>query len=73
MSNKTLTIEEKFSRLEELVTNLENEKMTLKESLTLYEEAMNLSKELNEELNEATKQVLLVQKNNKLEVFEDNK
>ncbi len=73
MSNKTLTIEEKFSRLEELVTKLENEKMTLKESLTLYEEAMNLSKELNEELNEATKQVLLVQKNNKLEVFEDNK
>lgn len=73
MSNKTLTIEEKFSRLEELVTKLENEKMTLKESLTLYEEAMNLSKELNEELNEATKQVLLVQKNNKLEVFEDSK
>lgn len=73
MSNKTLTIEEKFSRLEELVTKLENEKMTLKESLELYEEAMNLSKELNEELNEATKQVLLVQKNNKLEVFEDNK
>lgn len=73
MSNKTLTIEEKFSRLEELVTKLENEKMTLKESLGLYEEAMNLSKELNEELNEATKQVLLVQKNNKLEVFEDNK
>ncbi len=73
MSNKTLTIEEKFSRLEELVTKLENEKMTLKESLTLYEEAMNLSKELNEELNEATKQVLLVQKNNKLEIFEDNK
>lgn len=73
MSNKKLTIEEKFSRLEELVTKLENEKMTLKESLGLYEEAMNLSKELNEELNEATKQVLLVQKNNKLEVFEDNK
>ncbi len=73
MTKTTLTIEEKFSRLEELVNKLENEKMTLKESLALYEEAMNLSKELNEELNEATKQVLLVQKNNKLEVFEDNK
>ncbi len=73
MAKTTLTIEEKFSRLEELVNKLENEKMTLKESLALYEEAMNLSKELNEELNEATKQVLLVQKNNKLEVFEDNK
>ncbi len=73
MTKTTLTIEEKFSRLEELVNKLENEKMTLKESLALYEEAMNLSKELNEELNEATKQVLLVQKNNKLEVFKDNK
>jgi exodeoxyribonuclease VII small subunit len=73
MANKELTIEEKFSRLEELVSKLENEKMTLKESLSLYEEAMNLSKELNTSLNEASKQVLLVQENNKLEKFEDEK
>lgn len=73
MANKELTIEEKFSRLEELVSKLENEKMTLKESLALYEEAMNLSKELNTSLNEASKQVLLVQENNKLEKFEDEK
>ncbi len=71
MANKELTIEEKFSRLEELVTKLENEKMTLKESLELYQEAMSLSKELNVELNEASKQVLIVQENNKLEKFED--
>ena len=73
MANKELTIEEKFSRLEELVSKLENEKMTLKESLALYEEAMNLSKELNTSLNEASKQVLLVQENNKLEKLEDEK
>ncbi len=71
MANKELTIEEKFSRLEELVDKLENEKMTLKESLELYQEAMSLSKELNVELNEASKQVLIVQENNKLEKFED--
>ncbi len=73
MTKKELTIEEKFSRLEELVSKLENEKMTLKESLALYQEAMNLSKELNVELNEASKQVLIVQENNKLENFEEEK
>lgn len=73
MAKKELTIEEKFSRLEELVSKLENEKMTLKESLALYQEAMNLSKELNIELNEASKQVLIVQENNKLENFEEEK
>lgn len=73
MAKKELTIEEKFSRLEELVSKLENEKMTLKESLALYQEAMNLSKELNVELNEASKQVLIVQENNKLENFEEEK
>ena len=34
---KEMTIEEKLKRLNELVSHLENDKMTLKESLELYE------------------------------------
>lgn len=64
-----LTIEEKFELLEKLVYRLENEKLSLEESIKIYEEAMKLSKELSTELNEVTKKVLLIQENGKSEEF----
>lgn len=66
---KELSIEEKFEKLENLVNKLENEKLSLEESITLYEEAMKLSKELSIELNEVTKKVLLIQEDGKKEEF----
>ena len=60
---KELSIEEKFESLEKLVNKLENEKLSLEESIKLYEEAMTLSKELSIELNEVTKKVMLIQEN----------
>ncbi|MBE6143735.1 MAG: exodeoxyribonuclease VII small subunit [Erysipelotrichaceae bacterium] len=60
---KELSIEEKFELLEKLVNKLENEKLSLEESIKLYEEAMKLSKELSIELNEVTKKVMLIQEN----------
>ena len=64
-----LTIEEKFELLEKLVARLENEKLSLEESIKLYEEAMILSKQLSVELNEVTKKVLLIQEDGKKEEF----
>lgn len=58
---KEMTIEEKLKRLNELVSHLENDKMTLKESLELYEEAMRYSKEIEKELNEAIDKVKIIQ------------
>lgn len=58
---KEMTIEEKLKRLNELVSHLENDKMTLKESLELYEEAMCYSKEIEKELNEAIDKVKIIQ------------
>ena len=58
---ENLTIEQKFEKLERLVNKLETEKLSLEESISLYEEAMKLSKELSLELNEVTKKVLLIQ------------
>ena len=39
---KELSIEEKFELLEKLVNKLENEKLSLEESIKLYEEAMKI-------------------------------
>lgn len=66
---KELTIEEKFELLEKLVSRLENEKLSLEESIKLYEEAMILSKQLSVELNDVTKKVLLIQEDGKKEEF----
>ena len=66
---ENLTIEQKFEKLEKLVNKLETEKLSLEESISLYEEAMKLSKELSIELNEVTKKVLLIQEDGKKEEF----
>lgn len=58
---KEMTIEEKIEKLNELVYKLENEKMTLKESLQIYEEAMNYSKLIEKELNEAMDKVKIIE------------
>jgi len=61
MATKQLNIEEKLTKLQELASRLEGEKMTLKESLELYEEAMKLSKEIENELKEAVDKVKIIQ------------
>ena len=66
---ENLTIEQKFEKLEKLVNKLETEKLSLEESISLYEQAMKLSKELSIELNEVTKKVLLIQEDGKKEEF----
>ena len=66
---ENLTIEQKFEKLERLVNKLETEKLSLEESISLYEEAMKLSKELSLELNEVTKKVMLIQEEGNIEEF----
>ena len=66
---KDMTIEQKFELLEKLVNKLENEKLSLEESIKVYEEAMKLSKELSLELNEVTKKVMIIQEEGNIEEF----
>ena len=58
---KEISIEERLNKLNELVNKLENEKMTLKESLQVYEQAMNLSKEIEKELSLAIDKVKIIE------------
>lgn len=43
--------EDKMNRLSKIVENLDNEEISLDESIKLYEEGLKLSKELQEQLN----------------------
>lgn len=55
MSKKSIynTFDAKLKRLEEISAQLENEETTLEESLHLFEEGVQLSKECQETLNQA--------------------
>jgi len=55
MSKKSIynSFDSKLKRLEEISVQLENEEVTLEESLQLFEEGVLLSKECQEALNQA--------------------
>ena len=48
---KELKFEDKMNRLKTIVSELEKEDIELDKTISLYEEGLNLSKELKEELN----------------------
>ena len=63
MSNtKQETVAEKLEKLEKLLTWFESEEITVEESLIKYEEALKLSKELEEQLQKAKNQVEVIKK-----------
>ncbi len=65
----------KLKRLEEIVLTLEDPKTPLEKSLELFEEGVNLSKELNEKLIEIKGKIEVIKKDAegkiRLEEFKD--
>lgn len=59
---KRLSFEESLSRLEELVELLESGDISLEDSLNYYKEGIELSSFCSKELEEAEKQVIMLQK-----------
>jgi exodeoxyribonuclease VII small subunit len=53
MEKKNLKIEPALTRLEEIVRQLENEQISLEESLELFEEGVKLADSLQKRLSEA--------------------
>lgn len=49
--DKEIKFEEKMIRLKSIVSELEKEDIELDKTISLYQEGLNLSKELKEELN----------------------
>lgn len=62
---KNKTFEEKMERLEKIVNLLEDTSLGLNQAMELYEEAMNLSKELNTELNDISNKITKLVENGK--------
>lgn len=60
---KRLTFEESLIRLEELVDILENGDISLEEAINYYKEGIELSSFCSKELEEAEKQLIMLQKN----------
>ena len=58
-------------KLEDITNKLENEKLSLDESVKLFEEGMQISKECNNKLEDAEKKItILINQNN--EIKEEN-
>jgi exodeoxyribonuclease VII small subunit len=53
MDNQTLTFEQAFAQLEEIVTRLESGDLTLDESVALYEQGQKLARLCGEMLDSA--------------------
>lgn len=75
MPKKTEKSEEKFEelmkKLEEITAKLESDKLSLDESVSLFEEGMEVSKKCNGKLEEAEKKItMLINENG--EVKEEN-
>ena len=69
---KKLSLEEAMARLEEIVKELENEKLPLEKSLKLYEEGVKLASKCASELEVAKRQIQILQqgKNGEIEVVD---
>lgn len=57
------TFEKAFSRLEEILDNMNSEEVSLDESLKLYEEADKLINSCGKRLSEAEKKIQILMKN----------
>lgn len=66
-----MTFEEKMKRLEEIVGTLENEAVSLEQSVKLYEEAKTLSAELNAELEASMKKLSFIVEEGEVKPFDE--
>ena len=63
--NKEISLEEAFSKLDKIVHDIEDDKISLDNMISLFEEGMILTKICSEKLKEAEKKIeLLLNKSN---------
>ena len=71
MSNKEVKFEELIEKLEDITNKLEKEQLSLDESVKLFEEGMQISKQCNSKLEDAEKRItILINQND--EIKEEN-
>lgn len=65
-NRETPTIEESFSRLDELIERLEGDSLSLEESFKAYAEGLSLVKQCRESIDEVEKKVLVLEESGEL-------
>ena len=71
MAKSEENFEELMTKLEEITGKLENDKLSLDESVELFEKGMRISKECNKKLEDAEKRITVLLKSND-EIKEEN-
>lgn len=67
--SRELKLEEAFEKLEETVTALEQEDISLEESFQLYKSGMELLKKCNQSIDMVEKKVLVLNENGETDEF----
>jgi exodeoxyribonuclease VII small subunit len=68
-NQEELTLEESFSRLDEMLEKLENRELPLEESFRLYQQGMELLAHCNEKIDTVEKKILIMNGDGKLDEF----
>lgn len=63
MEKKEKTIDEIFAALEEVLTSLESEEISLEDSFQRYESGIKLIKSCNEKIEQVEKQIMVLSEN----------
>lgn len=69
---KELKFEDAIKRLEEIVNLMEDDKLSLEESLKIFQEGMELSYYCNKKLDEAEKKISIITKGAQGELLEED-
>ncbi len=69
-SEKQLSLEENFERLDGLVEKLSEEDISLEDAFNAYSEGMKVLKQCNEQIDRVEKRVLKLSEQGSLEEFE---
>lgn len=66
---KELTLEENFSKLEEIIEKMQRQDVSLEESFALYEQGMKTLKNCNKKIDAVEKKMLKMNEAGELEEF----
>lgn len=66
---KELTLEENFSKLEEIIEKMQGQDVSLEESFALYEQGMKTLKNCNKKIDAVEKKMLKMNESGELEEF----
>lgn len=61
MAGKSKSLEKSLEQLNDILSNLEKEDISLEESFTLYQEGMKLLKQCNESIDKVEKQLIILE------------